>query len=176
MVYNVEASGKKWCKVGEKVVTTPSKAPLVVERMFLGEYQHTIDDKGRMTIPSRFRSELANGVVVTRGLDRCLFAFPQNEWEKFVQNLRQKSSLTHKTTRDFNRFLFSGAKDIIPDRQGRILLPTYLRQYAELDSEAIVIGADTRLEIWQPDRWYEVRDNVEENAELIAEQLANMGI
>ncbi len=172
----VGVSGKKWGKVGDKKAITPQKYPLVVERMFLGEYRHTIDDKGRMTIPSGFRPELANGVVVTRGLDGCLFVFPQSEWGGFVKTLREKSSLVHKMARDFNRFLFSGAKDIIPDRQGRILLPPYLRQYADLDGEAIVIGADTRLEIWNPERWYEVRSKVEENAEMIAEQLAQLGM
>lgn len=144
--------------------------------MFLGEFQYSIDDKGRMTIPARFRSELANGVVVTRGLDGCLFVFSRSEWDGFVEDLRQRSSFVQKTARDFNRFLFSGASDLIPDRQGRILLPPYLRQYASLDGEVVIIGAGTRLEIWHPERWYEVRSNVEENAELIAEQLANLGM
>lgn len=138
--------------------------------MFLGEFSHTIDDKGRLTLPAKYRTELANGVVLTRGLDGCLFVFTLAEWERVVQGL-QHLSFTQKTARDFSRFIFSGATDVIPDRQGRILVPNYLREYSALDGEVTIIGINDRLEIWQPQRWQEVKSRVEAEAEAIAEHL-----
>jgi MraZ protein len=138
--------------------------------MFLGEFSHTIDDKGRLTLPAKYRADLANGVVLTRGLDGCLFVFTLTEWERVVQNL-QHLTFTQKMARDFSRFIFSGATDIIPDRQGRILVPGYLREYAALDGEVTIIGINDRLEMWDPQRWQEVKSQVEAEAEAIAEHL-----
>jgi MraZ protein len=142
--------------------------------MFLGEYTHNLDDKGRLTLPAKFREQLAHGVVVTRGLDGCLFVFTYEDWKSFTAILSQQLPFTQKSARDFSRFLFSGAVDLIPDRQRRILLPSYLREYSNLDSEVVIIGANTRLELWAPERWKQTRLDVESNAEMIAEQFGNI--
>ncbi len=129
--------------------------------MFLGECTHNLDDKGRLTIPSKHRAELAAGLVVTRGMDRCLFLFPMAEWEKLAEPINRRS-ITAKDTRDFRRLMFSGASDVIPDKLGRILIPPYLREYAGLDSEVVIVGLYTYLEIWNPQTWHEVMKGVEE--------------
>jgi MraZ protein len=138
--------------------------------MFLGEFSHTIDDKGRLTLPAKYRVELATGVVLTRGLDGCLFVFTMAGWEQTRQSL-QHLPFTQKSARDFSRFIFSGANDLIPDKQGRILVPGYLRDYAALDGDIVIIGTNDRLEIWNPQRWQEVMSRVEAEAEMIAEHL-----
>jgi MraZ protein len=142
--------------------------------MFLGEYTHTLDDKGRLTLPAKFRDELANGIVVTRGLDGCLFVFTVEDWKQFTKILGQELPFTQQKARAFARLLFSGASDIVPDRQGRILIPTYLREFARLDSEVKIIGANNRIELWSPERWQEVLIDVETNAEMIAEQFGHI--
>lgn len=138
--------------------------------MFLGEYRHTLDDKGRLTLPAKFRDKLASGIVVTRGLDRCLFVFTGEVWQRVTDRLNERLSFTKKSARDLSRFFFSGAADIIPDRQGRILIPPFLREYADLQDDVIIIGANTRLELWNPERWGPTLMEVESNAEAIAEQ------
>ncbi len=143
--------------------------------MFLGEFSHTLDDKGRLTIPAKFRDELAGGLVVTRGIDRCLSVFPHQGWQNLAERIAQLP-LTQRSARDFGRLIFSGAADFIPDRQGRVLIPQGLREYAQLDSEAIIIGLYDRLEIWNPNNWANVKTAVEENPESIAEQLQELGI
>lgn len=143
--------------------------------MFLGEFEHTIDDKGRLTIPAKFRAELAKGVVVTRGLDRCLFVYPLEEWQKLAGKVSQLP-ITHPNARMFSRLIFSGAADLSPDRQGRVLLPPQLREYAGLDGEAVVIGVSTRLEIWSKPTWTKVRREVEEEGGMLAEHLKDLGI
>jgi MraZ protein len=142
--------------------------------MFLGEYTHTLDDKGRLTLPAKFRDQLAQGVTVTRGLDGCLFVFTYEDWKQFTETLRERLPFTQKSARDFSRFFFSGAVDIIPDRQGRILIPPFLRQYASLEAEVMIIGANSRLELWDTERWRQTLLDVESNAEMIAEQFGNI--
>jgi MraZ protein len=142
--------------------------------MFLGEYTHTLDDKGRLTLPAKFRDQLAQGVVVTRGLDGCLFVFTYENWKQFTATLGERLPFTQKSARDFSRFFFSGAVDIIPDRQGRILIPPFLRQYASLEAEVMIIGANSRLELWDAERWRQTLLDVESNAEMIAEQFGNI--
>jgi MraZ protein len=144
--------------------------------MFLGEYRHSLDDKGRLTLPSKFRDKLASGVVVTRGLDGCLFVFSLDMWQASTKTLNERLPFTQKSARDFSRFLYSGASDMIPDKQGRILIPSFLREYADLQSEVVVIGADTRIEVWNPERWGPTLFEVEANAEQIAEQFGNMAL
>ncbi len=142
--------------------------------MFLGEFSHTLDDKGRLTLPAKFRTGFVAGIVVTRGIDKCLFAFPLAEW----QNLAQRVSslpLTESQARDFRRLLFSGASDDVPDRQGRVLIPQYLREYADLDGEVVVAGLNTHVEIWNPSVWAEARKGFESGA-LDAEHWATLGI
>jgi MraZ protein len=143
--------------------------------VFLGEFSHTLDEKGRLTIPAKFRDELAGGLVITRGIDRCLSVYPRQVWDGLAEQIA-KLPLTQRSARNFGRLMFSGASDFIPDRQGRVLIPQGLRDYAELDSEAIVIGLYDRLEIWNPDSWTTVKANVEEDPESIAEQLQELGI
>ncbi len=143
--------------------------------MFLGEYEHTIDDKGRITIPARFRPELAPGLVVTRGLDGCLFVYPTEEWAQLAERINALP-LTQRDARTFTRLMYSGAAHAEPDRQGRVLIPQYLREFAGIEAESVVIGLYSRIEIWNPDRWREVRRKAEEEGDAIAEQLANLGI
>jgi MraZ protein len=143
--------------------------------MFLGEFAHTFDDKGRLTIPAKFRDELAGGVVVTRGIDRCLLVFPRPVWDILAERIA-KLPLTERNARNFNRLMFSGAADSVPDRQGRVLIPQGLREYARLDGEAVVIGLYDRLEIWDPLQWANIKAEVEENPDAIAQQLQELGI
>ncbi len=143
--------------------------------MFLGEYLHNIDSKGRLTLPAKFRGELAKGVVVTRGLDGCLFVHPVDEWQELAKKINSLP-LTRKDARTLARLIYSGASDCSPDKQGRILLPSYLREFAGVDGETVIIGLHNRLEIWNPQRWERVRREVEEEGDIIAEKLAELGI
>ena len=143
--------------------------------MFLGNYEHTIDDKGRLTIPSKFREELEGGVVVTRGLDGCLWAFSRSEGEILAEKISGLPT-TNQAARNFARLMFSNASDSIPDRQGRVLIPQSLRDYAGIDNETILIGVMNRVEIWNPAKWSEVAAKVEEDQEAIAAQLEDLGI
>ncbi|MEW6522548.1 MAG: division/cell wall cluster transcriptional repressor MraZ [Bacillota bacterium] len=138
--------------------------------MFMGEYQHTIDDKGRLILPSRFRELLAPGLVVTRGLENCLFVYTLDQW-RLVQKQLQGLAFTSATNRAFVRFFLSGAVDCQLDRQGRVLIPQNLREYAGLDRETVVIGVLDRLEIWDQAKWEAYRDRAGENFESLAETL-----
>lgn len=142
--------------------------------MFLGTYTHTLDDKGRLTIPAKFREQLEHGLVITRGLDGCLFVFTHEDWQRLTEILGEKLPFTQSSGRQLSRFFFAGADDSTIDRQGRILIPAYLREYAQLESEVIVAGANTRLELWNPEQWRASMVQVEANAEAIAEQFGNI--
>jgi len=143
--------------------------------MFLGEFEHSIDDKGRLTVPAKFRDELEGGVVITRGLDGCLWAYPRSEWDELAEKL-SKLPTANKAARNFARFMFSSASDSIPDRQGRVLIPQKLRDYAGIGSETAVIGVMNRVEIWNPAKWSETFAEVEEDPEAIAAQLDELDI
>jgi MraZ protein len=143
--------------------------------MFLGEYEHNLDDKGRLAVPARFREELGEGVVITRGFDHCLMGFPRPRWEELAERV-SGLSLGHGDARNMRRLLFSGAADIQLDRQGRILIPQNLREYAGLSEQVIVAGLNTHFEIWSGERWHEVLDKLDETGSAIAEQLAALGI
>ena len=143
--------------------------------MFLGNYEHNIDDKGRLTIPSKFREELEGGVVVTRGLDGCLWAFSRSEWEILAEKISGLPT-TNQAARNFARLMFSNASDSIPDRQGRVLIPQSLRDYAGIDNETILIGVMNRVEIWNPAKWNQVVTTVEQDTEAIVAQLQSLGI
>jgi MraZ protein len=142
--------------------------------MFLGEFVHTLDDRGRVTLPAKFRAELARGVVITRGLDRCLFLFPMDQWIPLAERI-SALSLGKSSARTLRRLLFSGANDVIPDRQGRILIPTYLREYANIDSQVVIAGLNTYIEIWNAEVWNQVRAQAEEDV-VNAEQWEELGI
>ena len=141
--------------------------------MFLGEFEHLIDDKGRLTLPARFRAELADGFVITKGIDRCLFVYTLDEWQPLAEKI-SRLPVTKKEARALARLVFAGASDCSLDKQGRILIPTYLRQYASLNSEVVIVGLDTHLEIWDLESWQKVNQKIEEEAETIAEQLSDL--
>ena len=141
--------------------------------MFLGEYTHTIDDKGRLTIPAKFRGDLAAGLVVTRGFDRNLMVYPLDEWQKLAQEIMAKP-LADSRVRDFRRRVFSSAMDLEPDRQGRILLPPYLREFAEIESDVVIVGMFNYIEIWTGDAWTAVRENIENDNDVT--RWENLGI
>ncbi len=133
--------------------------------MFLGEYTHTIDDKGRVTIPAKFRGELASGLVVTRGFDQNLMVFPLAEWEALAERIAARP-LGDEDVRAFRRRVFSGAVDLAPDRQGRIVLPQYLRDFAAIDGEVVIAGVFNYIEIWSADAWQPVRESIESNDDV----------
>jgi transcriptional regulator MraZ len=141
--------------------------------MFLGEYRHAIDEKGRLTIPAKFRAQFFSGLVVTRGLDRNLLVFPIDGWESLAEKITQRP-LSDSSARAFSRRVFSGAVDLVPDRQGRILLPVTLREFANLGEEAVVIGMFNYAEIWNVDAWDPVRADFENNDYI--ERWENLGI
>ena len=142
--------------------------------MFFGEFEHTIDDKGRLIIPARFRDGLAEGMFVTRGLDGCLFVYPPDSWKALAEKVATLP-LTQSDARYFSRLIYSGS-DCKLDKQGRILLPSSLRQHAGIGNEVVIIGVNSRLEIWSKERWQEVTAQLEDEAATFAEQLANLGI
>ena len=142
--------------------------------MLMGEFHHTIDEKGRIIIPSKFRAELGTEFIITRGLDKCLFIYSKNEWEKLVKKL---SSLpfTKKDARNFNRFFLSGAAVCEFDKQGRINITSPLVVYADLKKDCVIIGVNERLEIWDEARFNEFLSNNEDEFSEIAENLFEMG-
>ena len=128
--------------------------------MFLGEFVHTIDEKGRLTIPARFRDDLEGGLVVTRGIDRCLAIYPMKAWKRLAKKV-SALPMTDRRARAFRRLVFANASDSIPDKQGRVLIPPRLREYAGLDGAVVVTGLDTYIELWNSDSWGEERGRVE---------------
>lgn len=143
--------------------------------MFMGEYQHNVDNKGRLFIPARFREGLGDRFVLTKGLDGCLFAYPLPEWGVVEQKLKSLP-LTKKDARAFVRFLLSGAAECEIDKQGRILIPGNLREFAALEKDAVVIGVSSRVEFWSRDRWEEYSSIAASSFEDIAEKLVDLDI
>ncbi len=141
--------------------------------MFLGEYRHSLDPKGRVNLPTKFRHDLSKGVVVTRGVDRCLFVYPRATWEKLAANLA-KLPLTAQASRAFARLLLAGAMDETPDGQGRVMLPEYLRRYAGLKKSVVIAGVYDRLEIWDADMWAAYTKKTEKRSEAIAETIGSI--
>lgn len=143
---------------------------------FTGEFRHTLDDRGRVAVPARFRTRLGEGATLARWLDRCLGLFPQDEWAELATKLRSLP-LTNPRAREFARFMSSGAVEVELDRQGRVLVPGYLRKYAGIgEGEVVVVGALNRLEIWAPSAWEPYRSKIEDDPESLAEHLADLGI
>lgn len=143
--------------------------------MFIGEYSHSVDPKKRLALPSKFRGELGNRVVVTRGLDRCLFVYPMKVWEEIASKLGNLP-VGESGTRSFIRLMLSGAVDTELDSQGRVLLPEYLKNDAGLKKEVTVVGVYNRLEIWDEDAWKKYKQNAEKNTGKIAEELGKLGV
>ena len=143
--------------------------------MFLGQYAHTIDSKGRLTLPAKFRPGFEDGIVITLGLDGCLFAFPRAKWGELAARI-EALPITNPDARTFARLMFANADDSEPDRQGRVLIPAFLREYAHLEGDVVVTGLNSRIELWDPARWQEVRAATAERGGLNAEHLAGLGI
>lgn len=140
--------------------------------MFIGEYQHTIDSKGRLFIPARFREGLGEKFILTKGLDGCLFVYPPKEWTAIEEKMRSLP-FTKADARAFVRFFFSGATECEVDKQGRILIPSSLREYAGLEKETMIIGISTRVEIWSKHRWEEYSNTAAASAEQLAEKIVD---
>ena len=141
--------------------------------MFLGEYRHSLDPKGRVNLPTKFRQDLSQGVVITRGVDRCLFVYPRPTWERLAQNLA-RLPLTAQASRAFARLLLAGAMDARVDGQGRVMLPDYLRTYAKIRRQVVIAGVYDRLEIWDAAAWGVYTRRAEKHSEDIAETIGSI--
>lgn len=141
--------------------------------MFMGEYNHTIDAKGRLIIPSKFREILGDAFVVTKGLDGCLFVYDNEEWKRFEEKLRSLP-ITNKEARQFVRFFLAGATEAEVDKQGRILIPNVLREFAELTKDVVLVGVGSRIEIWGKERFEDAA--AFEDMDEIAEHMAELGL
>ncbi|MFP4975656.1 division/cell wall cluster transcriptional repressor MraZ [Paenibacillus sp. CN-4] len=140
--------------------------------MFMGEFQHAIDDKGRIIIPAKFRELLGASFVATRGLDSCVFVYPMDEWKVMEQKLKSLP-LMKSDARAFSRFFFSGAAECVWDKQGRVNLPANLRQYAKLEKDCVILGVSNRVEIWNKDLWEQYFGQSEDSFNEIAEKLVD---
>ena len=182
----VAESGSKWLKVEdlfretarmeippeEKSLPAACRAVIV---MFMGEYNHTIDAKGRLIIPARFRESLGEEFVITKGLDGCLFAYDNQEWNAFEEKLKALP-LSRKDNRQFVRFFLAGAAPVETDKQGRILIPANLRDFAGLVKDVVMVGVASRIEIWSREKWEALQEEEEESVEDIAERMSELGL
>ncbi|MCI9013039.1 MAG: division/cell wall cluster transcriptional repressor MraZ [Lachnospiraceae bacterium] len=141
--------------------------------MFMGEYNHTIDAKGRLIVPSKFREALGDTFVVTKGLDGCLFVYDNEEWQAFEEKLRSLP-ITNKEARQFARFFLAGAAEVEVDKQGRILVPNILREFAQISKDVVLIGVASRIEIWSKERFEGMASF--EDMDEIAEHMAQLGL
>ena len=146
-----------------------------VRNLFIGEYRHGLDAKGRVIVPVKFRDGLGDKFVLTKGLDGCLFAYSKEEWANFENKIRTLP-LTSKDARAFVRFFFSGAVECEIDKQGRTLIPPVLREYAELDKDLVIIGVSSRVEIWSQAKWDSYSEAEDLEADVLAEKMAELGI
>ncbi|OGY42904.1 MAG: cell division/cell wall cluster transcriptional repressor MraZ [Candidatus Buchananbacteria bacterium RBG_13_39_9] len=143
--------------------------------MFIGEYQHNLDEKGRLAVPAKFRAKLGKGAVVTKGLDDCLFLYTMEEWKKLAPKLAAMP-ISKANTRAFARLMLAGAMDVQVDKQGRINLPEYLIQFCHLKKKAIIAGLYNRLEIWDEDNWNKYKKGTEKQSVDIAEALQGLEV
>ncbi len=146
-----------------------------ITKMFLGEYKHIVDPKGRVAIPAKFRQKLSTGAIITRGLDKCLFVFDLKEWEKLAAKLISLP-ISQSNSRAFARLMLSGASDGNFDAQGRILIPDYLRKYAGIDKQIVIAGVYNRFEIWDSALWHDYKVKTEAESDEIAEKIGELGI
>jgi MraZ protein len=142
--------------------------------MFIGEYEHTLDEKKRVSLPKQFRTALGKKMVMTRGLDNCLFVFPKGSWEKTAAKLSELS-FAQVDTRGFNRFMLSGAAEVEADGVGRILIPEHQKVFAGLKKNVVFTGVSDRVEIWDASRWHSYKQRIEKNADALAEKLGEIG-
>ena len=143
--------------------------------MFIGEFKHNLDSKGRIAMPVKFRNKLTGGAIITRGLDRCLFVFGNKDWEILAQKIIALP-LSQANSRAFSRLMLAGAMDVDIDKPGRILIPDYLREYAGLKKEAVFTGLYNRIEIWDSENWKQYKTKTESQSDEIAEKLSELGI
>mgnify|MGYP002443652310 CR=1 FL=1 len=143
--------------------------------MLMGEYEHSLDAKGRLIMPAKLRQDIGEKFVITKGLDGCLFVFSQIEWSNFESKLKELP-LTNKNARDFVRFFLSGATECEFDKQGRILVPASLRKYADLQKDVVLTGMDTRIELWSAEKWDVESDLDDEDMEAVAAHMASLGV
>ena len=143
--------------------------------MFIGEYNHTLDSKGRLIVPSKLRESLGERFFLTKGLDGCLFVYPSEEWDGFTQKLKELP-VTNKDVRKFVRFFLAGASECEVDKQGRVLIPANLREFAKLEKEAVLVGVSNRIEIWNRDKWEEINDVDVDDMDDIARHMEDIGI
>ena len=143
--------------------------------MLIGEYEHSLDVKGRLIMPAKIREDMGEKFIVTKGLDGCLFGFSQKEWANFEEKLKTLP-LTNKNARDFVRFFLSGATECEIDKQGRFLIASNLREYANMEKDVVIIGVGTRLEIWNKEKWKSYNSDENISADAIAENMTMLGI
>jgi MraZ protein len=143
--------------------------------MLIGEYTHTLDPKKRLSLPSKWRKELGKKLVVTRGLDNCLFVYPKTEWKQITDKVG-KLPLGQADTRSFNRFFLSGAVEVEVDSVGRILVPDFLKDFAKLESKVVLAGIHNRIEIWDEKKWESYKRSIEKEADQLAEKLGEIGV
>lgn len=143
--------------------------------MFVGEFQHTLDPKGRLILPAKFREALSDGLVMTKGFENCIFIFSRAEWPKMEDKLRSLA-LLKKQARMLSRFFFSGTSEEVPDKQGRVMVPQNLRDHAELEKEIVVIGVANRLEVWSKANWEQYSAEAKGSYEETAEELADIDL
>lgn len=143
--------------------------------MFIGEYQHSLDEKNRLSVPVKFRSSLSDGCVITRGLDKCLWIFTKVKWQEFAEKISELP-ITQKNARSFSRLMLAGAIECEMDKSGRVLVPRYLLDYAGIKSKVAINGLYDRIEIWPELSWQEFKKDMENNSEDIAEQLSELGL
>ncbi len=159
-----------WGKVVKMLVL-----PLILNHVFIGEYSHNLDEKGRLAIPVKFRADLKKGAVVTRGLDNCLFLYTKAEWAKLAEKLATLP-FSQANSRAFARLMLAGAMDVEFDSQGRAVLPEYLRQFAGLKKSVIIAGLYSRVEIWDADKWDGYKKQTEKESGEIAEKMGELGV
>lgn len=143
--------------------------------MLIGEFEHSLDAKGRLIMPAKLREDMGEKFIITKGLDGCLFGFSQNEWTNFEEKLKTLP-LTNKNARDFVRFFLSGAIECEIDKQGRFLIASNLREYSNLEEDSVIIGVGTRIEIWNRDKWKQYNSDENISADEIAENMTMLGI
>lgn len=143
--------------------------------MLIGEYTHTLDPKKRLSLPSKWRKELGAEVVITRGLDNCLFVYPLTEWQTITEKIG-RLPFGQADTRGFNRFFLSGAQEVEIDSAGRILIPDFLKEFAGLNSKVVLTGIHDRVEIWDQKQWADYKRRIEGQAEALAEKLGEIGV
>jgi len=146
-----------------------------VNPLLIGEYEHSIDTKGRLIMPSKLKEDIGEKFVVTKGLDGCLFVYSEKEWKTFEEKLRT-FPLTNKDARALMRFFLAGAMECEIDKQGRFLIPSNLREFAELEKEVVIIGVLNKIEIWSKDKWLKYSEEENKSADEIAEKMSNLGI